>query len=185
MKFEADIIEFFQTNLTPTWITVFQIITLFGSFLGFILTFILLFIKNKKLSYIFAITFVVAQICNKILKLIIARDRPFEAYESIINYGNEDGFSMPSGHSMSAGLFATFLIYMTAKQQYKRSEKVIVGITISIVALAVAFSRIVLGVHYLTDTIVGLIVGILFALLAIFVYNTTIKKTIKRIVSKE
>ena len=112
MKFEADIIEFFQTNLTPTWITVFQIITLFGSFLGFILTFILLFIKNKKLSYIFAITFVVAQICNKILKLIIARDRPFEAYESIINYGNEDGFSMPSGHSMSAGLFATFLIYM-------------------------------------------------------------------------
>ena len=109
MKFEADIIEFLQTNASVGFIRLFQIITLFGSILGAIIVFVILFFKKRSFSYAFLITFIVASVINKILKAIIMRDRPFVTYETIINYGDASGYSMPSGHSLSAGVFAPFL----------------------------------------------------------------------------
>lgn len=185
MKFEGDIIRFFQANISTGWVTTFQIITLFGSFIGFLITFFILFMSKRKLSYVFVITFIFAQMFNRILKLIIARDRPFVVFEDIINYGNEDGFSMPSGHSMSVMIFATFIFYHLLSEPYKRSERIIGGITMTIVIFAVMLSRMVLGVHYLTDTIVGLIVGITFAIIAILLYNKSAKRKIRRITKKE
>jgi len=180
MKFEYDIIKFLQTNATPNWISFFQVVTMLGSYLGFLIVFIIVFIKNKKLSLAFAMTFAVGAVLNHFLKAIIARARPFNAYAGIMNYGNEDGYSFPSGHSLCAGIFATFLIYTLFKSTKDKWTLAWGTMAISLLAILIAFSRVVLGVHYPTDTIIGLILGILFAILGILIYNIIVKKIKKR-----
>ena len=43
--------------------------------------------------------------------------------------------------------------------------------------LLIALSRMVLGVHYLTDTLAGIIIGIIFAIGIILLYNMLRKKS--------
>lgn len=179
MEFEADIIKFLQSNAGNGWITVFQIITMFGSYLGFLVFFIIIFVKNRKLSYVFAITFALSSLVNAGLKLIIARPRPFETYSFISNLDDADGFSMPSGHSLCAGLFATFLVYHLWTQRKDISSRIFGTICLSLFPVIIGFSRMILGVHYLTDIISGIFLGIMFAIVAIWVYNRVEKTKTK------
>ena len=179
MKFEADIINFLQTNISTSWITFFQIITMFGSYLGFFISFIIIFVKNKKLSLFFAVTFVLGSLINQFLKFMISRDRPFVTYDYIENYGKEDGSSFPSGHSVCGGMFASFLCYHLFCQCKDRWTRGLGCSAFALMAGLIAFSRMVLGVHYISDVIVGIILGILFAILGIWLYNTSERKTFK------
>lgn len=176
MGFEYDIIKFLQANATPNWVTFFQLVTMLGSYLGFLITFIIVFAKNKKLSIALAITFMVASLINHVLKSIVGRTRPFDTYADIVNYGNEDGFSFPSGHSLCAGIFATYLFYTLICSTKNKWTRVLGSISIILVAMLIALSRMVLGVHYLTDTIAGIFFGILFAFIGILLYNILVKK---------
>lgn len=175
-EFETKIIEFLQTNASTGWITLFQFITLLGSYLGFAIIFVILFIKQRKLSYVFAVTFVVASVFNQLLKLIIARDRPFVNNPQILNYGGESGYSMPSGHSLCGGLFATFLFYNILTTSKYKTTKILGGAFCILFPFLIAYSRMVLGVHYLSDTLAGITLGVIFAILGILVYRYCIKK---------
>lgn len=176
MEFEYNIIKFFQSNATTGWITFFQIVTLFGSYLGFLLTFIIVFAKNKKLSIPLVLVFIIGSVINFLLKIIIKRERPFVAYEDILNYGNEDGFSMPSGHSLCAGIFATFLIYLLFTTKKDWWTRILGVIALTLAPMLIALSRMVLGAHYFTDTLLGLALGILFAIISILLYKYIMKK---------
>lgn len=180
MGFEYDIIRFLQTNATTGWITFFQAVTMLGSYLGFLITFIIVFAKNKKLSLVLAITFAVGSVINHFLKAIVGRARPFDTYSDIINYGNEDGLSFPSGHSLCAGMFATFLFYTLLKSTKNKWTITLGVVSLTLLTLLIAMSRMVLGVHYLTDTIMGIFLGILFAFMGILLYNGIVKNTNKR-----
>lgn len=176
MKFEADIIRFFQLNMNPTWITIFQIISLFGGYLGFLFTFVVVLIKKRSLGYALFFAYFVAQLLNRVLKHLVGRNRPFVDYSDIFNYGQEDGFSFPSGHSLGAGVFATYLIYVVTCTKMSKLDKSLSIVSICLFASSVMLSRMTLGVHYLTDTIVGLILGILFAIISILLYNIIVKR---------
>ncbi len=176
MKFEADIIEFLQANASVGFIKLFQFITLFGSLLGAFIVFFILFFTKRNLSYAFLATYIVAVVFNKVLKAIIMRDRPFETYDTIANYDDVSGYSMPSGHSQSAGVLATFIFYLILTVSTKKSTKILGFISCLLYVVLIAFSRMVLGAHYLSDTIVGIMVGILFAIFGILIYNKVIKK---------
>lgn len=180
MGFEYDIIRFLQANASTEWITFFQIVTMLGSYLGFLITFFIIFAKNKKLTFALIATFVIGSVINHILKALVSRSRPFDTYSDIINYGNEDGFSFPSGHSLCAGMFATYLFYILLKSTKNRWTIALGGISISLITMLIALSRMVLGVHYLTDTIMGIFLGILFAFIGILLYNYIDKKIKKR-----
>ncbi len=175
-EFETNLIEFLQTNASIGWISLFQFITMLGSYLGFIIVFAILFIKQRKLSYVFAVTFVVASVFNQLLKLIIARDRPFVNNPQILNYGGESGYSMPSGHSLCGGLFATFLFYNILTTSKYKTTKILGGIFCVLFPFLIAYSRMVLGVHYLSDTLVGIALGVIFAVLGIYLYRYYMKR---------
>lgn len=176
MEFEYDIIRFFQSNATTGWIAFFQTASMLGSYLGFLITFIIVFIKNKKLGLAVALTFAIGSIINYSLKLLIRRPRPFDTYSDILNLGNEDGFSMPSGHSLCSGMFATFLIYTLLTYSKDRWTKGLGCVAIGLLPMLVALSRMVLGVHYFTDTLLGITLGVLFAFFAIMLYYYLVKR---------
>lgn len=161
------------------WITFFKIFTLFGSWLGFAVALMPLFFKDRKLSFAYVATFVFSVLFNLALKAIIARPRPFDDFQGIINHAGADGYSMPSSHAMCGAIIATFLIYFLFGQTKNIWGRTFGMIGLSLYAILVAFSRMILGAHYLSDVAVGLIEGVLLAIIGIIVYNVICKKVEK------
>ena len=93
---------------------------------------------------------------NVVIKLVVARPRPFYADNLYLEFWKQAGatevseYSFPSGHTTVAmtSMTALFLSFNKKKSW-----------TAFIFVLLTAFSRLFLIVHYLTDIIGGLIVG--------------------------
>lgn len=100
-----------------------------------------------------------SHILSQIIKRAIGRPRPFETYpvDSLLVH-RPGGYSCPSGHSSSSFAAATILL----------AENRRVGAAALILAGLIAFSRIFVFVHYPSDTIFGAFIGVLSALLVLF-----------------
>lgn len=152
---------------------VFFFITLFGEkgLFMIVLSQILVFIpKTRKIGVTMLISLAIgALLTNVVLKPIVARVRPYEAVElfrgywEAVGHGPEHDFSFPSGHTNAA--FSTFTGLFLACKNKK------IAWMIFIPAVLIAFSRIYIAVHYPTDVIGGMIVGVLSALAAHFVVS--------------
>lgn len=153
-------------NLTPY----IKLITFFGSAICLISITILLliFIKDKKISFSITLNLILATLFNQALKHIIQRPRP-----SKYNIINESGYSFPSGHSMISMAFYGFLIYLIHKNIKNKYLKTLLITILSLLIIAIGLSRIYLGVHYLSDVIGGFIIAIIY--LVIYIKITTNK----------
>lgn len=100
-----------------------------------------------------------------ILKKLIARPRPIEALVKI-----PTSYSFPSGHTFFSFGFYSLIIFFILKSKLKKPFKVILTVIFSLLILLVPFSRVYLGVHYFTDVMGGLVLGILFLLFFINTY---------------
>lgn len=153
-------------NLTPY----IKLITFFGSAICLISITILLliFIKDKKISFSITLNLILATLFNQALKHVIQRPRP-----SKYNIINESGYSFPSGHSMISMAFYGFLIYLIYKNIKNKYLKTLLITILSLLIIAIGLSRIYLGVHYLSDVIGGFIIAIIY--LVIYIKITTNK----------
>ncbi|MGD8285170.1 MAG: phosphatase PAP2 family protein [Desulfobacterales bacterium] len=96
----------------------------------------------------------------KVLKNGIKRDRPCEALSDVHRRVSlSDQFSFPSGHTGAAFVMATLISYFFP----------ILSMPLVIWALLVGFSRIYLGVHYPSDILAGIVVGVLSAVSALII----------------
>ncbi len=97
---------------------------------------------------------------TKIIKEIATRARP----ELLERLGHADGYSFPSGHSLSsATIFTTFAILAFYQTNNRSIHALCFGAAIVMTAL-VAFSRVYLAVHFPSDVIAGVLLGITWAL---------------------
>lgn len=94
----------------------------------------------------------------KLLKNGIKRDRPCDVLANVHRrVSPSDQFSFPSGHTAAAFVMATLLSYFFP----------LLSMPVISWALLVGFSRIYLGVHYPTDILAGMAVGLLSAMAAL------------------
>jgi membrane protein DedA with SNARE-associated domain/membrane-associated phospholipid phosphatase len=100
-------------------------------------------------------TFAVARLTEAGLKQVIGRSRP-PGGAILEAAGN---FSFPSGHAVMAGT-AFGVLALVAGQSMGRWSKAIVIAACSSVAIAVAFSRVYLGVHWFSDVAGGLLIAL-------------------------
>lgn len=148
-KFDKSISLFFKNAKSPLLDFVFSIITNFGVAAAVMLAIPLtmLFRKNRRAANFLFLAFISSIILAFIIKLVVLRQRPMEAFTypftNIINY------SFPSMHSMAAFATLPFLMKYLPKQK----------IFWAAFAFLVAFSRIYLGFHFLSDVVFGAFAG--------------------------
>ncbi|MGD2099741.1 MAG: phosphatase PAP2 family protein [Desulfobacterales bacterium] len=98
----------------------------------------------------------------KLLKQKIRRDRPCEVLSDVHQrISPSDQFSFPSGHTAAAFVIATLTSHFFPTLQAPMYSW----------ALLVGVSRIYLGVHYPTDILAGLVIGICCASAGITVFG--------------
>ncbi len=91
-------------------------------------------------------------VCNLLLKNIIDRPRPWELYDTIMRLAPDPGdASFPSGHATNA-MAASFAILLKGEKKWP-------GVCAVILALLICFSRLYLGMHFPTDVICGMLIG--------------------------
>ncbi|WKY45110.1 phosphatase PAP2 family protein [Eubacteriaceae bacterium ES2] len=119
--------------------------------------------KTRKVGIMVIIALGLTTLLNDmILKNIVARPRPYEVIPGLqYLIEKQNSYSFPSGHSGSS-FAAAVTIYLNLPKSY--------GILAMILAALIAFSRLYLGVHYLSDILCGAIIG---SIIAALVYKTS------------
>ncbi|MDE1902968.1 MAG: VTT domain-containing protein [Alphaproteobacteria bacterium] len=104
-----------------------------------------------------------ASLFTLLLKVTLHQPRP------IAIYSGWDAFSFPSGHSTVNAALYCFLAIIVAWEVGLRWRFVIAS-TAALLVTAIAFSRIYLGVHWISDVLAGLAFGVAWATLLTIAY---------------
>ena len=166
VSFDLPILDWIQANLQSGLMdTIWPIITMFGDagIFWMICATLLLFTRKHRrtgLGVWFALAIGLV-VCNLILKPAVGRIRPYdfqeEHFKIVIDLliDKQHDFSFPSGHTIASFEACTVLMLGNKK----------LGIPATILAIAIAFSRLYLYVHYPTDVIFSIFAGILIAII--------------------
>ncbi|MDD3477588.1 MAG: phosphatase PAP2 family protein [Candidatus Izemoplasmatales bacterium] len=160
MSFELELIHWLQSFRNGFWDAFFQLWTMFGEELVIIgVLGYLYWAYNKKVGEQVGVTVFLSLVMNSIIKVIVARPRPFVVDDTITNVrpSTSGGYAFPSGHTQGAStLFGSIAVWM---------KKRWITIVATIIIVMVAVSRMYLGVHYFSDVVVGGLLGIGMAFL--------------------
>ena len=103
------------------------------------------------------VTVVSAEFVIVILKYLVGRARPSGNISLFI----ESSSSFPSAHAALSLAFFGFIIYCVNKLLDKKNTKIIVTSLLLLLIILIGFSRIYLGVHFLSDVLAGYLFGFL------------------------
>lgn len=134
----------------------------------------LIFLKKWKLVLGLTLSTLGVFIINTIAKLFYQRQRPID-----FMLMEEFSSSYPSGHAMTNTCLYLFLAYYLSRF-IKPKYKTFFYVVAIIMSIIMCFSRVHLGVHYLSDVIGGFLGGygfFIITVLAVEKLNSTYKKT--------
>lgn len=143
--------------VSDTLTIVMKIVTNLGGVLAFanFLFVLFLVISNRKVGFLMSINLFIAYIFSVLFKNIFRRERPLEMLVD-----KPFDFSFPSGHTICSIVFYGFLIYVVSKLVKNVNIRRLINFFLVIIIVLVPFSRVYLGVHFLTDVLAGVILGI-------------------------
>lgn len=195
MGWDADLLIFLQENVrNDFWDIVMKLITHTGDkgiLMIAIIAALLIIPKARSIGIMTAMSLAIEAILNNvILKNLVARTRPYEAIEGLVNIiEKQKDFSFPSGHTGSTFavsgvilVIALFGMPIIAKEGNLIREKSslamrIIAVVFIIYSVLLGFSRLYVGVHYPTDVLAGLALGLITSAIAYLVYQLILKKT--------
>ena len=157
VQLDQNILLFIQEYIRQDWMNWFwKGITHLGDagIIWIILAVLLLISKRTRKAGIAAILALLLSllITNVCIKNTVARIRPYEVIDGLrLMIEKQKDFSFPSGHT-SASFAAACAFYHTLPKKW--------GIAAVILAVLISLSRLYVGVHYPSDVLGGLIIGI-------------------------
>lgn len=154
-----EVIRFVQSFHTPLFDSLAQAITMVGEDTFFIiLALVIIWCINKKEGWHLGLIALSSGALNAGIKQIFKIQRPIGGEDiRSLRLETAGGYSFPSGHTQFTASIWTKLALMVKGHWF--------SILAAILIVLVGLSRIYLGVHYLSDVIAGLIIGILWALI--------------------
>lgn len=171
--FDSAVMSLIQENFhNPVTDAVFPVITGLGEagiFWIVLAVFLLIFKKTRRGGILvlcaMAVTFITGEL---IVKNIVCRPRPCQQFSEFtaMLIPPPSSYSFPSGHSASSFAAATVLFSFSKKW----------GAAALILAALIAFSRMFLFVHWPTDVLAGMALGICFGILTVAFYKRRIRQ---------
>ena len=147
--------------------------------------------KTRRIGIIAAGSFAIeAVITNLVIKNIVQRTRPYDEIDGLVNLiEKQKDYSFPSVHTVASFAVAGAILVIAllglpaiaektgkfSRAKMKLAYKLF-AVIIIIYAVLIAFSRLYVGVHYPTDVLGGILLGLGASVLAYFVYHIVIKK---------
>ena len=170
--FDLPVLDWIQANLQSAFMDfIMPIITIFGDagiFWIACAVILLLIPKYRKVGLSMGIALLLGLlVCNVTMKPLFHRIRPYDYKEQYLDtlipllVERQHDFSFPSGHTIASFEACTALMLRNKR----------LGIPATILAILIAFSRLYLYVHYPSDVIASVILGICFGILATWIVN--------------
>jgi undecaprenyl-diphosphatase len=125
--------------------------------------FILFYKKNYLFSIYWAVTATFSLLLMYFFKGIYQRPRPLDPFLE-----SATGFSFPSGHTLNSLVFFGLIIFSLWKYGRNKSLRIWGTILLILIILAIGLSRIYLRVHYASDVLGGLSLGICWLTISIY-----------------
>lgn len=119
----------------------------------------LLYRRRPRLATFLAVTALGSSLLNTFIKATVDRARP-HLPEAVATAG---GASFPSGHTQAATVGCGILVLVFLPAVRRDLRRWLYGTAALVVAL-IGFSRIALGVHYVSDVVGGVIIGVAWLL---------------------
>lgn len=155
-----------------------EIISMIGSseavlLLTFVITVIFL-VKRDWFHTIFFLTVSVGGVVlNFVLKFLFQRERPGEmSHIEVFNFSLDiPSYSFPSGHMMRITILLLFLIYISYRFMKHVYLKTLATILFTLTLVGVAFSRLFLDAHFLSDILAAVSISIVWFCLCYFIFK--------------
>ena len=156
----------------------FKIVTAFGGIwiVSTVVTFtiIILLIHHKWRPTLFLMFVVLAtEISAFLMKQAVALPRPPDALHLI----TVSGFGFPSAHAAVAVALYGSLWYLLSLNLSRISTKLISTVSVVLVIVLIAESRLVLGVHSIPDVIAGSALGAIWLAIGILLFKRILPST--------
>jgi undecaprenyl-diphosphatase len=170
LSIDLNVLQTLYAMQSPTVVYVFIWVSELGSSitiagLSVILALVLAWRRQYALGIGLATCITGSALAVYLLKEFMGRARPDVYYRAII----ESGYSFPSGHATLSAAFYGFLIYLAWRMVPSHKRRIVVTALLGALIALISFSRLYLGVHYLSDVVAGFIVGGAFVWLGVII----------------
>jgi membrane-associated phospholipid phosphatase len=168
-------------NATEGWTTFFENVTRLGNVpvLAAVTLVAAIVLARKRLTSELELLLLAAfgaQILTFGLKLGFERERPFFPDP----LATESTYSFPSGHaSVSLAVYGT-IGYIAARHATTRARQIGILLAAAGLILLIGFSRLYLGVHYLSDVIAGFSLGLAWVALCVVLLHLRLRLRTRR-----
>jgi undecaprenyl-diphosphatase len=126
--------------------------------------------RDRAVPLFLVVTTLGVAVINISLKEIVGRERP-----PVDHLVGASGWSFPSGHSAAAAA-AWFAFALVVTRDRPRRSRAVAAAVAALITFAVAASRVLLGVHWLTDVIAGVVLGWGWFFLCALVYGGRVQR---------
>lgn len=152
--------DWLHGRATDPFTDAFRVITTFGNFVTLLVVTVLavafLWRRRRPTDAMFvALAFLGAQVLSSGMKLGFRRERPFFPDP----LATESTFSFPSGHSLVSLAVYGSIALLLAQQVRRPAWRILLFAGTALLVLAIGFSRLYLGVHFLSDVLAGFAAG--------------------------
>jgi membrane-associated phospholipid phosphatase len=153
--------EWLHGRATEPFTDLFRSLTWFGNFVTLLAVTLLaagiLWRRRKRTDAVFvALAFLGAQVLSSAMKLGFQRDRPFFPDP----LATESTFSFPSGHALvSLAAYGAIALVLAQRLSTRAARAALLAGT-GLLVVAIGFSRLYLGVHFLSDVVAGYAAGL-------------------------
>jgi membrane-associated phospholipid phosphatase len=161
VRTDERVADWLHGRATDPFTDVFRAITTFGNFATLIVVVVIavavLWRRGERTDALFvAVAFLGAQVLSSGMKLGFRRERPFFPDP----LATESTFSFPSGHALISLAVYGSIALVVARRLPRRRDRILLLAATGLLVLAIGFSRLYLGVHFLSDVLAGYAAGI-------------------------